>query len=257
MCGGLTTSETQQAMDLMHSASRPDNVARRLEQAIQKGEVKPGERVPSERALSSRWRISRPIVREGISMLVAKGLLSRRHGSGTYVNETTEQFGAEVWADMSRRYPDLPGDFFEFRHMLECRAAELAAERHDAADRKRLEAAEAAVSVAFQGTDRGRLMRTDIAFHHAIAEATHNPVFAYLMISLQKLLHDHMQLTLAGTDTQSDIYRLVRKQHRNLLLAILARDPVAAGKAAADHIDLVRVKMNHLQPRQGRRLHSR
>ncbi len=237
-------------MELMHGTSRPDTVARRLEQAIHKGELKAGERLPSERDLSRRWRISRPIVREGIGMLVAKGLLSRKHGSGTYVNETTEQFGAEVWADMSRRYPDLPGDFFEFRHMLECRAAELAAERHDPVDRKRLQAAESAVAAAFRGTDRQQQMRADIAFHHAIAEATHNPVFAYLMISLQKLLHEHMRLTLAGTDPKSEIFKVVCAQHRNLLAAILARDEVAARKCAAEHIDFVRVKMNHLEPRR-------
>jgi DNA-binding FadR family transcriptional regulator len=133
--------------------------------------------------------------------------------------------------------------------MLECRAAELAAERHEPADRKRLESAETAVDLAFRGGDRRQQMRADIAFHHAIADATHNPVFSYLMISLQRLLHDHMQLTLAGTDPQSEIFKLVRAQHRSLLNAILARDTVAARKAAAEHIDFVRVKMNHLKPR--------
>ncbi|HZP13628.1 MAG TPA: FadR/GntR family transcriptional regulator [Nevskiaceae bacterium] len=233
-----------------HDAGRPDSIARRLERAIQKGQFAPGSRLPSERDLAQRWQASRSIVREGISMLVAKGLLSRRHGSGTYVNAPSDHFGAEVWADMSRRYPDLPADFFEFRHMLECRAAELAAERHDAGDRKRLQAAQAAVDAAFRGGDRELQMRTDIAFHHAIAEATHNPVFAYLMISLHKLLHDHMQLTLAGTTPRSEVFRHVVAQHRRLLDSILARDAVEAGRAAAAHIDFVRVRMNHLPPRR-------
>jgi GntR family transcriptional repressor for pyruvate dehydrogenase complex len=239
-------------MDLTQGAKRPENVARRLERSIQKGEFKAGDAVPSERALALRWGISRPIVREGISMLVAKGLLTRRQGLGTYVNDTTEQFGAEVWADMSRRYPDLPGDFFEFRHMLEVRAAELAAERHDATDRKRLEAAEAETDSAFAGDDRARQMRADLGFHHAIAEATHNPVFAYLMMSLQTLLYDHMRLTLAGTEPRDDVFKQVRAQHRALLKAILSGDSAMAGKVAAAHIDFVRVKMNHLEPRPKR-----
>src|SRR5262249_23015067 len=156
------------------------------------------ERLPSERALAQRWRVSRPLVREGISMLVARGLLRRKQGLGTYVNDALEQFGSDVWADMSRRYPDLPGAFFEFRHMLECHASERAAERHDARDRKSLEAAEAAVNDAFAGADGRQQITSDLAFHSAIAEATHNPVFVYLMRSLHKLVLDHMQLTLAG-----------------------------------------------------------
>ncbi len=237
-------------MDALTGTGQPENVARRLERALQRGEFKPGDRVPAERVLAQRWRVSRPVVREGIGMLVARGLLTRRHGSGTYVNDATEQIGAQVWTDMSRRHEGLPGDFFEFRHMLECRAAELAAQRHDAADRKRLQAAEAAVDAAYSGADRQAQMQADIAFHHAIAEATHNPVFAYLMTSLQKLLHDHMQLTLAGTVPRSRSFDHVREQHRRLLQAILARDAAAAARIAGEHIDFVRVRMNHLPARR-------
>jgi GntR family transcriptional repressor for pyruvate dehydrogenase complex len=236
-------------MDFTQGSRRSESVARRIERAIHKGEFKPTEAIPSERTLAQRWSISRPLLREGISMLVAKGLLTRKHGLGTFVNETTEQFGAEVWADMSRRYPDLPGDFFEFRHMLEVRAAELAAERHDAADRRRLEAATAETDAAFSSTDRARQMRADLAFHHAIAEATHNPVFSYLMMSLQRLLYDHMRLTLAGTLPHDEVFKQVCAQHRALLKAILSRDVAMAGATAAAHIDFVRVKMNHLEPR--------
>jgi GntR family transcriptional repressor for pyruvate dehydrogenase complex len=230
----------------MTAASGAEGVARRLERAIQAGQFKAGAPLPAERTLATRWRISRPLVREGITILVARGVLTRRHGSGTYVNEVSEQIGAQVWTDMSRRHPDLPGDFFEFRHMLECRAAELAARRHDARDRARLRATQAAVDAAFNGPDRKERLRADLAFHHAIAEATHNPVFVYLMSSLQKLLHEHMLLTIAGTEPRSGVYELVRAQHRRLLDAILARDAVAAGRAAGEHIDFVRVKLNHI-----------
>lgn len=240
-------------MELNPSPSRPETVARRLEQAIRKGEIKPGDKVPSERELSARWKISRPIVREGISMLVSRGLLTRRQGLGTYLNDASEQLGSPVWADMARRHPNLQGDLLEFRRMLECQAAELAAERLTTADRVRLQQAGAAVEAAWTSDDRKSQIAADLAFHQAIAEATHNPVFSYLMNSLHKLLLDHMQLTAAGTPVRSAVNDQVRSQHGELLKAILAGDPQAAAQAAAAHIDFVRVRLNHMEPAAKRR----
>ncbi|HEY1077548.1 MAG TPA: FadR/GntR family transcriptional regulator [Fontimonas sp.] len=224
-------------------------VARRLERAIQRGDFGPGQRLPSERDLAERWQVSRAIVREGLAMLVAKGTLTRRHGSGTYVTEADSRRGVEIWRDMAMRHENLQGDLLEFRHMIERRAAELAAQRHDAHDRSQLEAAGESVERAWSGADRKEQLRADAAFHHAIAEATHNPVFAYLMQSLHQLLLEHMQLTHAGTALQSTVTREVQLQHRALLQAILARDAVAAAQAASDHLDYVQVKLNHLPPR--------
>lgn len=228
-------------------------MARRLERAIQRGEFSAGQRMPSERQLAERWGVSRPVVREGIAMLVAKGVLSRRHGSGTYVNDADSHLSVEVWRDLAKRDDTLQADLIEFRHMLERRAAELAALRHDAGDRERLKATAAAVDDAWAGTDRSRQLLTDAAFHHAIADATHNPVFAYLMRSLHQLLLEHMRLTHAGTRVQSGVTKDVQQQHRRLLDAILSGDPAAAGAAASDHLDYVQVRLNHLPPRDAPR----
>ncbi|HVT35727.1 MAG TPA: FCD domain-containing protein [Nevskiaceae bacterium] len=128
-------------------------------------------------------------------------------------------------------------------------SAALAAARHDAKDRARLEQTAAAVEQAWRSDDRRVQLTTDLAFHHAIAEATHNPVFSYLMGSLHRLLLDHMQLSQAGTEPKSGITDQVRAQHRELLRMILARDGKGATRAASRHIEFVRVRLNHLPPR--------
>ena len=48
-------------------------------------EARPGDRLPSERSLSRRWRAARMTVRSATDALVAEGLVARRRGSGTYV----------------------------------------------------------------------------------------------------------------------------------------------------------------------------
>lgn len=237
-------------MAVSHAAGRPDEVAHRLLQAIRKGEFSPQQALPSERELSARWATSRSIIREGIAMLVAKGTLIRQHGRGTFINDAEHQLGDRMWAEMASLHENLQGDLLEFRHVLECAAAELAAERHDKADAQSLARAGAAVEIAWASADRKEQLKTDVAFHQSIAQATHNQVFSHLMASLQRLLFEHMQLSQAGMELQSTVSSSVREQHRELLAAILARDATAAGKAAGRHLDFVRVRLNHMEPRR-------
>lgn len=223
---------------------RGDWLAEQLEALILGGEYP--RRLPSERTLAQRYGVSRATVREAIGLLVARGLLTRRHGAGTYVNSQDERPMAEIWADMASRHPRLQESLIEFRAMLECRTAELAAVRHDATDRGRLRAAAQAVDAAYAGSDRKAQIECDIQLHRSIADATHNPVFSYLMASLLSLLHDHVQLSIAGLAPGSDEALALRGQHRALIDAILARDEHRAGEVARGHMAFVGVMLNHL-----------
>jgi GntR family transcriptional regulator, transcriptional repressor for pyruvate dehydrogenase complex len=228
-------------------AGLPQKLALRIERAILHNEYQPGARLPTERTLAQRWKASRSTVREALSLLVAKGMLTRRQGDGTYVNDSTQRLNIAVWSDMAQHHPDLQADLLEFRHMLECRTAQLAALRHDAQDRKKLESAAAAVDAAYAGSDPKQQLDSDFAFHRAIAEAAHNPLFAYLTTSLQALLHDNMRFSLAGLDAAAATHaRALRSQHAALLKSILKRDAAAAATAATGHLDYVIEQINHL-----------
>ncbi|WP_028006464.1 FadR/GntR family transcriptional regulator [Solimonas flava] len=228
-----------------------ERIARSLEAAILARRYE--QRLPAERELAAAHGVSRATVREAIGLLVARGLLTRRRGAGTYVNDRSDQQLAGIWSDMASRHPRLQENLIEFRAMLEREAAGLAAARHDAADARRLRQAHAEVEAAYSGSDRAAQIRSDVGFHRAIAEATRNPVFAYLMASLLKLLHEHVQLSLAGLAPQSAAAAQLRHQHRALLDAILARDVAAAERVASGHIEFVRVHLNDLGPRPAAR----
>ena len=58
-----------------------------LEKAILAGKYKPGELIPSENELAASHKISRPTVRQAFSELVAKGLLKKVKGKGTFVTD--------------------------------------------------------------------------------------------------------------------------------------------------------------------------
>lgn len=224
---------------------RGDLVAQQIERAIVAREFE--GQLPPERALAERYRVSRGTVREAIGKLVARGLLSRRQGAGTFINDDTDRRTAEIWSDMVERHPRLQESLIEFRTMMECRTAELAATRHTVADRRRLQQVARDVDAAYGASDRRAQIEADVAYHRAIADAAHNPVFSYLMGSLLNLLHDHVQLSIAGMQPDTEPSRQLRAQHQALIDAILSRDAAAAGRAAGRHMDYVRVQLNDLR----------
>ncbi|MGL4488371.1 MAG: GntR family transcriptional regulator [Rhizobiaceae bacterium] len=84
-------------------------VARRIESAIQRGLIKPGQALPSERDIAVMADISRVTVRKAVQDLVRSGLVEQRHGSGTFVTpkvERLEQSLSQLTSftdDMARR----------------------------------------------------------------------------------------------------------------------------------------------------------
>lgn len=66
-------------------------LANKLAQGIQSGRWQPDEALPSERLLAETLEISRVTARKALAMLCERGLLSRRHGSGTYITPKLEQ----------------------------------------------------------------------------------------------------------------------------------------------------------------------
>lgn len=217
----------------------PDQLARRLERAIVTRELRPGQRLPAERVWAAELGVSRGALREALRLLAERGLVQQRHGAGSFVAERPDERRADPWTQLLQRQPLMQADLLEFRAMLEIRSAELAAERADAADLARLAERHAAVAAAYAGADRAEQVRADVAFHRAIADATRNPVFSYLVATLLELLHEHVQLSIADLAPDSAEAHDLAAQHAALWQALRDHDPAAAAAAARRHIGYV------------------
>ena len=222
------------------NAKLPEQLALRLEKAILAGKHRPGERLPPERAWAEQLGVSRAVLRETLGALAERGLVQRRHGAGTYVSERPDERRADPWTQMLQRQPLMQTDLLEFREMLEIRCAELAAERADAADISRLAQRHAAVDAAYLSGDRQAQVLADVAFHRAIADAAHNPVFSYLVATLLDLLHEHVLISIAELVPDSADSKTLRVQHAALFKHIAAHEVRAAARAARTHIGFVR-----------------
>ena len=212
--------------------SRAD-VTADLEEALLAGRLRPGDRLPPERELAARYRISRPVIREVLRGLAAKGLVEVSPGRGTFVLRPGLAQGAAPLEAQLRRQGTTVRDVTEARLMLECEAAELAARRADSDDVFALERMLDELEKAETRVDR---IRRDLAFHMTIASATHNPVIKTMLAAIARLSVEVMVGTLDDADTR----RTTDQYHREAVQAIRLRDSGSARRAILSHQTVAR-----------------
>ncbi|HEY0857905.1 MAG TPA: FadR/GntR family transcriptional regulator [Albitalea sp.] len=210
-----------------------DRLAALLEAEVENGELRPGDRLPTEQQLAAQHGVSRTVVREAVHQLKSRGLLHSRQGSGVFVAAPAENqplaFDPTVLESV-----DAVVHVVEVRRVLEGEIAAIAAER---ATRAQITGIKRALKAIDQAVIEGRDgVAEDLAFHRAIGEATGNPQFGRLLGFLEQYLREGMRITRGNEARRKDFMEQVRDEHRAMVDAIASRDPVAARRCALQHI---------------------
>ncbi|MGL3149169.1 FadR/GntR family transcriptional regulator [Microbacterium sp. A82] len=202
-----------------------------LRALIADGDLKPGDRLPSEGELCERLGVSRGPLREAIRTLSALGVIDTRHGSGSYVSEL---HAADLIKGLGLTVGLLPLDsvieLYELRRALEAHAASLAAARIDDDTIARLDELLVRLEAV---TDDEELSELDSQFHSAIADIANNDALATLLEVLRARSRAYRIFTTADA---AQIKVLSDAGHRAILRGLETRDPVAASAAAAGHV---------------------
>src|ERR1051325_11692415 len=108
-----------------------EEVISQLREMIHRGDLRPGDRLPPERALAKLLGVSRPTLRAGIRSLAAVGILQSRQGAGTFVvdAEGSAAVDSSPLRLSSALHGFTAGEMFEARQSLVMAIAGLAAER--------------------------------------------------------------------------------------------------------------------------------
>src|SRR5205807_2776087 len=104
-----------------------EQVVIQVREMIREGKLRPGDRLPPERELSKRLGISRASLRHGLRFLSAMGVLTSRHGSGTYIADGPPALDSEPLRMLAELHRFTPTEMFEARKLLEVGLAGLAA----------------------------------------------------------------------------------------------------------------------------------
>jgi GntR family transcriptional regulator, transcriptional repressor for pyruvate dehydrogenase complex len=218
----------------LRQGSVSDLIARRIMEVITTDKLKPGDQLPPERELATMLGTSRPSLREALQSLKARGYLDIRHGAGVFVADpaTTRTLRQAMSADTISIT-----ELFEMREVLELPAAEWAARTARTDGPRKLTSVQAAYSSLLKASDPpvsdwALLGRLDAQFHMRIVEAAGNRFLTRTNGVLQEILAKGMDTTL---QIPGRLER-ARNEHQHILEALLAGDPVAARRAARNHI---------------------
>ncbi len=225
------TSVSQQVMDYVIGC-------------INRGELKQGDCLPSEREFAESLGISRVPLREGISALAAMGIVEKRHGEGNFISE----FSSDVLGRILRTYTmldhTLVNDLFEARSLIEGAAARLAArnatERDIAALRDLTAQMEEDVPAYVKGElTLSYMLKQDDLFHLQCAAASHNE-FYIQFINIMHTIGTDMGLYENTYGRTPEKYYVSLDFHHRLVDAIAAGQEQAAQDIMAGHIDSIR-----------------
>jgi GntR family transcriptional regulator, transcriptional repressor for pyruvate dehydrogenase complex len=211
--------------------------------------LRPGDRLPSERDLATRFGVSRTVVREALRSLAAKGVLDVHSGSGAVVARVGMGTASEMLRLFVLSARQGPGaDRVEYeqiddvREMLETRVARIAATTARPEDLDELRSLHAEMTAAREDTELASQL--DVAFHRAIAVSTHNPLYIVMLDSIEPVL---LEIRLKTLGVPGRPARAL-EAHQQILDFIVAGDPVGAEAAMVAHLEDSRVVWRDHQP---------
>ena len=209
-----------------------DDLARR----IGEGEMRVGEKLPTEAQLMLEQGVSRTVIREAISRMQAAGMVETRHGIGTFVldlEQPTGGLGVSPSAIVTIR--DIIA-MMELRISLETEAAGLAALRRS---EEHLANMRAAVDLFASQVSKGEAaVQADMQFHLEIALATGNRYFEeiYRYLGVTTIPRTRINTTRFTLDSGEPYLITTNREHEDILSAIARKDPESARAAMRMHL---------------------
>lgn len=236
--------EPMDAMPALSPLERPTlsaHVARHLLELVNRDQLRPGDRVPSEVQIGRDLQVSRGSVREAYRTLAALGILEIESGRRPRLRLIDPKVLAQVFDYALNTAQVSVAHVIETRRAIELQTAQLAARYATEAQRAALRDLVAQMRSA--GSDHTRRVASDTAIHTVIAEASGNPLNTLLLNALRTPMEASARIHYDDTRQESEVTRVI-DAHDAVVERICAGDPVGAVSAMSYHFDcsIVRVK---------------
>ncbi len=210
-------------------------IADRIQTMILEGVLRPGEKLLPERDLAETLGVSRPSLRQALTLLEEKGLLVTNK-SGTVVSRFLSPLVdplAELLTDDERA----AADYFEFRRSIEAHASGLAAIRATEPDRAAIRDCLARMAAAHGLDDPALEASCDVELHGLIYEAAHNVLLLHVMRVLGDLMRKGVFYNREQLYRRPGVRDALLEQHTAIGEAVISGDVKAAEKFASNHIN--------------------
>ncbi|MBS4538669.1 FadR family transcriptional regulator [Clostridium sp. D2Q-11] len=188
-----------------------------IEGKIISGEWKSGTKITSEPQLAKELQVSRMSVREAIEKLVALGILTKKRGEGTFVNELKPSVYLNSLIPMITLDRDDFLEILEFRLIVEVESIRLFVKKANNQDI--IELRKYYDEMVKYKDDPVKFAESDTSFHMKIAEGTKNSLIKKVNSVLKKLLDYHQQGLYENLGPKGGLI-----EHKKILESIEKRD---------------------------------
>lgn len=212
------------------AGSTAEVVRRGIQQMIETGELKPGDRLPGERELAEHFKVSRASLRAALHSIAGMGLLQFRHGSGTYITDGPPVLDEGPLSLLASLHGFSDDEMFEARRQLEVGVAALAAERATAEDLAKLQSCIDGMAATLKNPSK--YLVHDLDFHRAVAGASKNPILGSLVEMVSAALFRQRSRTVARARDLA----LSLTMHKRIAKAIAEHDSDRARDAMNQHL---------------------
>lgn len=230
-----TKQESSATFSQIKAIGVHEQIVDQIVRMVMTGELKRGDKLPSERQLKELFNVSRASLREALRILSTLGIIEVRAGSGIYV---TKETGQNVEKTFSLMYmPTSTRDvieLLEFRRLIECECIKTAVDFISEEDIKELE-----TCIALAEDPRSEVSITaDRDFHYLIAQRSGKRVFYESMSAMTLAVTEALKI-MRQLEEFHKISQKSQKEHTEILSALRAKDKVWAEKAMYDHLTSV------------------
>lgn len=216
----------------MSKQSVTDTVYEKLRDIIVQGQVKVGERMPTEVEICETYNVGRSAVREAMRALRTKGYVDIRRGSGTFVISQTEKSpeGAIIWLISNKQSIC---DYMDVRIAIETLAVKLFIRNGTIEDFDLLHGIQRQLEEAIKEGDSEMLSALDEEFHTSLVRGTRNDLLININIMLSDLFKKYRVITFAEKSHRGAAIG----GHRKVLDALYRRDTNDAIFAMREHLE--------------------
>lgn len=214
----------------VHKSSLSSLIGERIIQAISKGELKQGDKIPSVSELAKKLNVGQSSVREALKQLQVTGLVDVIHGKGIFVNEV--DIGS-VLRELSHllilKKPDILY-LMEARKIVEYGTVRLAAQRTSKEEIKELY--QLTQTMQSKLDDPENFIKDDLDFHLKLAEASKNPILPTFLNSIRSLFLQEQEAVvgLPGAAERASKY------HMKIYQAVKDHNAEEAVKVMMEHL---------------------
>lgn len=214
-----------------------EQVIEQIKSKIKSGEIKKGDKLPSEREMAELIGVSRTSVREAIRALEVVGLVESKQGAGNYIKTNFDNSLFEPLSVMFMLQESSVKEMYDLRETLELECAKLSAKN---IEDNELALLTAIVDRMYLAGSEEESLELDIKFHYLIAKASRNVLLINMLDVISQLMDEFIQKSRMQILHEGNTKESLLEIHENLLRALKCKDEAKVCNAMKEHFDLIR-----------------